>query len=147
MSVVGIQIAELWSSIARFQTEFDTLKEQQSVVIRELGLKHKEELAELNAKSEKAKKEFASYLKEAGINTFLFPAKKKKTSETVKPRTSSKDKKAAIERNKAIYISPYEKGINDKTGLPNKHKGRGNKNHEIDKLMKNDEEAFKKANK
>lgn len=147
MSAVGIQIAELVSSIASFQTELDNLKEQQSDAIRELGLEHKEKLAELNAKSEKAKKEFASYLKEAGINTFLFPAKKKKTSETVKPRTSSKDKKAAIERNRSIYTSSYEKGINEKTGLPIKHKGRGNKNNEIDRLMKHDEEAFKKANK
>ena len=105
------------------------------------------ELAALKAKSENAKKEFASYLKGEGINTFLSPAKKKKTSTTVKPHTSSKDKKAAIEHNKAIYTSPYEKGINDKTGLPIKHKGRSNKNQEITRLMKNDEEAFKKANK
>ena len=153
MSAVGTQIAELVSSIASFQTELDTLKEQQSVAIRELGLKHKEELAELNAKSEKAKKEFAAYLKEAGIDTFLAPAKSKAKAKvgnkdkTPKTRTSSKDKKAAIERNRSIYTSSYEKGINDKTGLPNKHKGRGNKNHEIDKLMKLDEAAFAKANK
>ena len=147
MSAVGIQIAELWSSIESFKAELSTLEERQSVEKGELSLKHKEELAELKAKSEKAKKEFAAYLKEAGIDTFLAPAKKNQISNTVKSRTSSKDKKAAIERNKAIYTSTYEKGINDKTGLPNKHQGRGNKNHEIDKLMKNDEEVFKKANK
>lgn len=147
MLVVGIQIAELWSSIASFKTELSTLEERQSVEKGELNLKHKEELAELKAKSENVKKEFASYLKEAGINIFLAPAKKKKISTTVKLLTVSKSKKAFIERNKAIYTSSYEKGINDKTGLPNKHKGRGNKNQEITRLMKNDEEAFKKSNK
>ena len=147
MSAVGIQIAELWSSIASFQTELNTLKEQQSVAIRELGLKHKEELAVIKSKSEKAKTEFASYLKEAGIDTFLAPAKKKQISGTVKPRTSSKEKKAAIERNRSIYTSNYELGINDKTGLPNKFKGRSLKNVDIGRMMKQDEEAFKKANK
>lgn len=147
MSAIGTQIAELWNSIASFQTELNTLKEQQSEAIRELSLEHKGKLAELKVKSEKAKNDFAAYLKDAGIDTFLSPAKKKKTSTTVKPRTSSKDKKAAIERNHSIYTSSYEKGINEKTGLPNKHKGRSNKNQEITRLMKNDEEAFKKANK
>ena len=153
MSAIGTQIAELWSSIASFQTELDTLKERQSVAIRELGLKHKEELAKLDAKSEKAKKEFADYLKDAGIDTVLAPAKSKPKAKvenkntTPKTRTSSKDKNAAIERNRSIYTSSYEKGINEKTGLPNKHQGRSNKNQEIDKLMKQDEAAFAQDNK
>lgn len=142
-SSVGSHLAELYNSIHQHQQEIEAAKEV---------VKEKE------AALEKVKGQFLSYLREQGIDKLLAPAqadlfgatasapKKAAEGKERKPRTSSADKQAEIDRNKAIYTSTYPNGIDDKTGLPKRFKGRGQGNVDIDAQMKDDERDYEARN-
>jgi hypothetical protein len=109
-----------------------------------------ENVKNVKAALEKVKAAFASYLQQQGIDKLLAPAQveavlsdnQKSEAKERKPRTSSEDKQAQIERNKATYVSTYPNGVDEKTGLPKRFKGRGPGNQEIDALMKDDERDY-----
>jgi hypothetical protein len=160
-SAVGTDIAKLYETISNFQGEINEIEQRHSQERAELEQKHKAELSEKNNEFNKAKASFASYLKQAGIEGLfataptangkgkgkqadLFGATDAKKER--KPRTSSDEVKASLERNKAIYTSTYELGVDEKTGLPKRYKGRSQKNVDIDRMMKQDEEAYAASN-
>jgi hypothetical protein len=148
-SAVGTDIASLYESISNFQSEINAIEERHSQERTALEQKHKGELSEKNNEFNKAKASFASYLKQAGIDTLLAPEQAKgkgkqanlfgDAEKSTRSRKSSDEVKATLERNRAIYTSTYPNGVDAKTGLPIRFKGRSTKNEEIDALMKDDE--------
>lgn len=158
-SAVGTQLGELYASINEFQTTLNTIEERHEQERTELANRHKEELTENNAQLDKAKAEFASYLKLAGIDKLLTPSQAPATTnpkgkgkqadlfpgaetKTRKPRTNSNDVKANIALAKSVFTSTYELGIDEKTGLPKRHRGRNQQaNVDIDRMMNDDAAA------
>ena len=143
-SSVGNHLAELYNQIHLDQQAVEAAKE--NVRVAEQAL-------------EKTKATFANYLKESGIDKLLAPAqqqelfdsatpagRKVRTGAERKPRTSSADKASEVERNKAIYVGSYPLGINEKTGLPVRYKGRGSANEAIAAQMADDERDYAAKN-
>lgn len=133
-SSVGTHLAELYNSIHEKQQGVEAAK-----------AKVKEAEGELD----KVKNTFADYLKSAGIDKLLAPAQAELFADAGgdtgngaqkerKPRTSSADRQAEVERNKAIYTSEYPLGLDEKTGLPKRYKGRGSANDTINAQMADD---------
>jgi chromosome segregation ATPase len=137
-SSVGQHLAELYNSIHQHEQKVEAAKAK---------------VTEEEAALAKVKNQFADYLKQKGIYDLIAPAQaessshkastnQKAESKERKPRTSSADKQAEVERNKATYVSAYPLGINERTGEPNRYKGRGTGNQEIDALMKDDKRDY-----
>ncbi len=141
-SSVGNHLAELYNQIHVDQQAVDAAKES---------------VKQAEAALEKTKSTFANYLKESGIDKLLAPAQQHtalidldpnfgdhlgRQRQERKPRTSSADKQAEVERNKAIYVGSYPLGINEKTGLPVRYKGRSSANDAIDAQMQDDERDY-----
>ncbi|RYE20173.1 MAG: hypothetical protein EOP45_11495 [Sphingobacteriaceae bacterium] len=144
-SSVGNHLADLYNQIHLDQQAVEAAKE--NVRVAEQAL-------------EKTKLSFANYLKESGIDKLLAPAVQQQDlfatrgraelatgkPQERKPRTSSADKANEVERNKAIYTSQYVNGINEKTGLPVRFKGRSSANEAIDAQMRDDERDYQAKN-
>jgi hypothetical protein len=142
-SSVGAHLAELYTSIHTAQQRVEDAKAKVN----------EEELA-----LAKVKNDFADYLKQVGVYNLLAPEQAQSESFTAdgstptnivkerRARTSSADRQAEIERNRATYVSEYPLGLDDKTGLPKRYKGRGSANDAINAQMKDDEREYEAKN-
>lgn len=151
-SAVGTDIANLFETISRFQNEINQIEERHAQERAALNDKHRTELAEKNDDFNRAKASFASYLKQAGIDTLLAPTtaskgkgkgKKNNTSDNTKdrkPRSSSDDvqKQLAIAQTVFTASNYQEKGLDKKTGWPVRHRGNSTKNEMLDAMMMDD---------
>jgi hypothetical protein len=134
-SSIGNHLAELYNSIHLHNKHVEDAKAKVQEAEKALA---------------KVKSDFADYLKQQGIDKLLAPTQAEvepsnggKTSNGAskerKPRISAEDKQTQVERNKATYTSAYPNGIDERTGLPKRFKGRGQGNVGIDAQMKDDE--------
>ena len=141
--------------IQDYRTEESKIKTRREEAIAELNRQFDEEGKASKIKFDEAKQGLEDTLKGLGLGDILSnltgkaPAKAKGKQPNLfdsadakkerKPRTSSDDLKATLERNKATYTSTYELGIDEKTGFPKRFKGRGKKNVDIKAQMEADE--------
>ena len=148
-------INDMVARIKHYQKELEELAQRQAQERKDLAVKHQQETEKAQADVTMTRREVAKLFTELGLTTLLGLDQSKASSKGKsakvpselgrKPRISSDEVKASLERNKAIYTSTYEKGINEKTGLPNRYKGRSPLNVDIDRMMKQDEEAYATA--
>lgn len=137
-SEIGKIVGELYSKIQGFQSEIDAVKER-----------HKAELEEKYAELKKTQSEFNSYLTQVNVTVTnikgeprdLFGNIEQPKAER-KQRAKSDDVKANVALAKSVFTSSYELGIDEKTGLPKRHKGRNRQeNVDIDRMMNDDAAA------
>lgn len=162
-------VGQLFKHIEQLGADFDTMQAGNVTEMETLTAKHKAEIADLRAKHEatnkehyqklaQAKNEVVAYMKAAGMDTMLSnifgkPVKAAKGKQVTLDLGSDTGKKTRVRRspealaqeysrNKSIYTSKYPMGVDDVTGLPKRAVGKSAVNTEINRMMKQDEQAF-----